>query len=85
MIQTQVDKNLENNLHHIFDYNEVREKIIGIFGKPETDLEHQFIQHETMWAWKKLPCYKLPIKKHKLIHISNGETNKKSKIKKRSY
>lgn len=76
-IPTSADKNLEKNIHHIFDYNEVRAKIVGIFGEPETDKEHKFIQQETFWAWKKLPCYKMPINKHRAIHIAQGENKKR--------
>ena len=72
VISTIIDKTLEKNVHHIFTYNEIREKIVEIFGEPETDTEHRFIQQETIWAHKKMPCYKLPIKKHRLIHIEQG-------------
>lgn len=77
MIITNVDKNLEKNIHHIFTYNEVRDKIVEIFGEPETDIEHRFIQQETMWAWKKLPCYKMPVTKHNLVHIQQGTNDRR--------
>lgn len=73
VINTKVGKNLEENIHHIFTYEEVRKKMVEIFGKPETDLEHKFIQQETFWAWKRMPCYKIPIEKHNLIHIEEAK------------
>ncbi len=65
------------NMHHIFTYYEVREKIIEIFGEPHTDVEHKLIQQETDWAWKKMPKYKLPVNKHNLIHIEQLEKNRR--------
>ena len=69
------DNILGDNKHHLFKCSEVKKKIIEIFGIPKTDAEHNFIDGETSWAWKRMPCYILPIDKHKLIHFPTKKSS----------
>lgn len=54
--------------HHLFTYQEIRAKIVQIFGEPRTDEEHIRIQEETSKAWKQMPKYLIPHELHKRIH-----------------
>lgn len=59
----------DENVHHIFKIPEVRAKIIEIFGEPKNSQDFILISKEVEWVWKNLPKYRLPMNKHKLIHI----------------
>ena len=61
----------EDNIHHIFRKDEVKNAIIRIYGIPTTDEERQFINSEVRWAWKRLPKLIMDKESHKLIHLDD--------------
>jgi len=70
--QKQIIKSVsEVTNHHLFTYNEVREKLIQVFGKPKTDSEHSFISLLTRRIWNRMPKFPIDKEMHKEIH--NGK------------
>ena len=56
------------NIHHLFNHQEVKRALMRIIGKPETDGDHKYIDEETKRTWKKLPKYIINREVHTEIH-----------------
>jgi hypothetical protein len=50
--------------HHLFNYREVKEKLITLFGKPETDEEHKTLSKRCRNVMNNMPVFIIDAKVH---------------------
>jgi hypothetical protein len=43
--------------HHLFNYREVKNKIISLFGEPKTDKEHKILSERCRKVMNKMPVF----------------------------
>lgn len=43
--------------HHLFNYHEVRMKIVALFGKPKTDVEHEILGRRCKKVMDNMPVF----------------------------
>jgi hypothetical protein len=73
-------KELKENNHHLFSYPEITERLKEIYGEPTNDFEHKRISDEAFSIWKKLPQFKLDVKRHKNLHKVDNMTSNELKV-----
>jgi len=57
-----------NSKHHIFDYYEVKEKIVLLFGEPKTDEEHKTLHNRIKKCMDVIPVFVIDRKFHNKYH-----------------
>ena len=50
--------------HHLFNYHEVRIKLVALFGKPKTDKEHEILGKRCKRVMDNMPVFVLDRDKH---------------------
>lgn len=64
-------KNPGNSRHHLFTYLEVKQRLIDVFGIPDTDEEHIFMQREVVKFRKNMKLYAISEEYHRSLHKKN--------------
>src|SRR3990167_7897845 len=59
-----IEKISGNSKHHLFNYYEVRNKLIGLFGEPETDLDHKILLSRARKCMNSMPVFIINHKGH---------------------
>lgn len=54
--------------HHLFDYYEVRDKLVELFGNPKNDEEHKILHDRIKQCMNNIPVFVIDEKKHKEVH-----------------
>ena len=59
----------DGSAHHLFNYHEVRAKIISLFGEPKTDKEFSILDNRCIQCMNNMPCFILNKDKHQEYEI----------------
>lgn len=66
-----IDK--KGTCHHLFDYYDVRDKIMEIIGEPKTEEGHTTLQRYVRIVMDNQVSFKIPKEKHRKIHMKRGK------------
>jgi 5-methylcytosine-specific restriction endonuclease McrA len=67
-IQIYIEKVEGDSKHHIFDYYEVRDKLVRLFGEPKTDEEHKILHKRMKKCMDVIPVFIITKEKHSQYH-----------------
>lgn len=62
-----------NSKHHLFTWEEVRDRLIEVFGEPKTDQDHEWLHGEIKRFRAAMPLYGLSEAAHKEIHKRDNQ------------
>ena len=54
--------------HHLFTYHEIKARLVEVFGDPQCDSDHEFLQDKVKLFHGKMETYGLSFAAHEAIH-----------------
>ncbi len=73
-----VEKVEGESRHHLFDYYDVRDKLIELFGKPNDEDEHDVLHKRIKKCMNVIPVFIIDENKHKDYHLIKNEGRKEA-------